>query len=133
MVLAQTSLTWTLTGEHLLRWPRCHISLHDRVLTYRREYPQADDRGGQADNTANYVSLARELKAAIGSKGISMTLPTSYWYLQHFDVKSLQQYVDWFNFMAYDLHGTWGMYTGHPDWALRSSSFFTVQSQHIAH
>ena len=36
-----------------------------------------------------------------------MTLPTSYWYLRHFDVKSLQQYVDWFNLMAYDLHGVW--------------------------
>ena len=30
-----------------------------------------------------------------------MTLPTSYWYLQHFDVKSLQESVDWFNFMSY--------------------------------
>lgn len=36
-----------------------------------------------------------------------MTLPTSYWYLQHFNVDSLQQYVDWFNVMAYDLHGVW--------------------------
>lgn len=46
------------------------------------EYPQADDRGGQPADTENYATLARELKAALGSKGLSMTLPTSYWYLQ---------------------------------------------------
>ncbi|KAL8826184.1 MAG: hypothetical protein Q9191_003962 [Dirinaria sp. TL-2023a] len=71
------------------------------------EYPQADDRGGQPADTENYVALAKELKAALGGKGLSMTLPTSYWYLQHFDVKSLQDSVDWFNFMTYDLHGVW--------------------------
>ncbi|GAB7348914.1 hypothetical protein MBLNU459_g7603t2 [Dothideomycetes sp. NU459] len=71
------------------------------------EYPQADDRGGQSGDKENYVSLVKEMKAALGPKGISMTLPTSYWYLQHFDVNAIQNYVDWFNFMAYDLHGVW--------------------------
>ncbi|CAF9915092.1 MAG: hypothetical protein ALECFALPRED_009976 [Alectoria fallacina] len=71
------------------------------------EYPQADDRGGQPADTENYVALAKELKAALGQKGLSMTLPTSFWYLQHFDVNLLQEYVDWFNFMSYDLHGVW--------------------------
>ncbi|KAL8726295.1 MAG: hypothetical protein Q9166_006797 [cf. Caloplaca sp. 2 TL-2023] len=71
------------------------------------EYPQADDRGGQEADTSNYVALAKELKAALGNKGLSMTLPTSFWYLQHFDVKSIEDSVDWFNFMTYDLHGTW--------------------------
>ncbi|KAK6000837.1 hypothetical protein QM012_003562 [Aureobasidium pullulans] len=71
------------------------------------EYPQADDRGGVASDKENYVALVKEMKAALGPKGMSMTLPTSYWYLQHFDVKAISQYVDWFNFMAYDLHGTW--------------------------
>ncbi|KAH1586896.1 hypothetical protein KXX34_006961 [Aspergillus fumigatus] len=41
------------------------------------EYPVADDRGG------------------------------SYWYLKGFDVVNLEPYVDWFNFMSYDIHGTW--------------------------
>jgi len=72
------------------------------------EYPGADDRGGVAADTANYVSFAQELKAAFGSKyGISMTLPTSFWYLQHFDLPGIQQHIDWFNLMAYDLHGVW--------------------------
>lgn len=72
------------------------------------EYPGADDRGGKSQDTANYVSLAAELREAFGKKyGISMTLPTSYWYLQHFDLLGIQKSVDWFNLMAYDLHGVW--------------------------
>jgi chitinase len=67
------------------------------------EYPQADDRGGASGDRENYVTLAKELRAAFGSKySISMTLPTSYWYLQHFDLPGIQASVDWFNLMAYD-------------------------------
>ncbi|MAD84853.1 MAG: hypothetical protein CL912_17990 [Deltaproteobacteria bacterium] len=48
------------------------------------------------------------MRAAFGTKyGITITLPTSYWYLQHFDLPELQSSVDWFNIMAYDLHGVW--------------------------
>jgi len=65
------------------------------------EYPGADDRGGKSQDTANYVSLATEIRAAFGSKySISMTLPTSYWYLQHFDVPGIQKSDDWFDLMA---------------------------------
>ncbi|KAI0505902.1 glycoside hydrolase [Xylaria bambusicola] len=72
------------------------------------EYPGADDRGGNSDDVKNYVAFAKEARAAFGSKyGMTMTLPTSYWYLQHFDLKGVQDSVDWFNVMAYDLHGTW--------------------------
>lgn len=45
------------------------------------EYPQADDRGGVTADKANYVSLAKELKAAFG------TFPT--------DTKSAQYYPGW--------------------------------------
>ena len=48
------------------------------------------------------------MRAAFGTKyGITITLPTSYWYLQHFDLSGVQGSVDWFNLMAYDLHGFW--------------------------
>lgn len=48
------------------------------------------------------------MRAAFGTKyGITVTLPTSYWYLQHFDLPGIQSSVDWFNIMAYDLHGVW--------------------------
>ncbi|KAF2022761.1 glycoside hydrolase, partial [Setomelanomma holmii] len=72
------------------------------------EYPQADDRGGAQGDKDNYVALVAQMRAAFGSKyGITVTLPTSYWYLQHFDLKGLQPNVDWFNLMSYDLHGIW--------------------------
>lgn len=68
------------------------------------EYPGAPDRGGVPADTENFVAFLQELRAAFGSNlGISCTLPSSYWYLQWFDVKSMQNYVDWFNFMSYDL------------------------------
>jgi GH18 family chitinase len=38
---------------------------------------------------------------------LSITLPASYWYLQHFDIKELTKHVSFFNMMTYDLHGTW--------------------------
>lgn len=28
-------------------------------------------------------------------------------YLKGFDVKGMSEYVDYFNFMSYDIHGTW--------------------------
>ena len=37
------------------------------------------------------------LKASLGGKGLSVTLPSSYWYLQHFDIVHLEKHVDWFN------------------------------------
>lgn len=52
----------------------------------------------------------KNLKAALkssGRDGLSITLPASYWYLQHFDLVNLAKNVDWFNVMSYDLHGTW--------------------------
>lgn len=38
---------------------------------------------------------------------VSLTLPASFWYLQHFDISNLQKHVDWFNIMSYDVHGSW--------------------------
>ncbi|ETS77353.1 hypothetical protein PFICI_11227 [Pestalotiopsis fici W106-1] len=72
------------------------------------EYPAAYDRGGKQSDFGNYLELVAEMKQSFGgSYGISATVPSSYWYLQHFDVKTMQEYVDWFNFMSYDIHGTW--------------------------
>jgi chitinase len=72
------------------------------------EYPVASDRGGVTADKQNYVKLLIDLKDAFGTKyGLSITLPTSYWYLQHFLLTDMEPYVDWFNLMAYDLHGTW--------------------------
>ena len=59
-----------------------------------REYPEADDRGGVPADFKNFVSFLANFKSALGSYGLSITLPNSYWYLQHFDVVNLDKHVD---------------------------------------
>ncbi|KAL8862688.1 MAG: hypothetical protein Q9178_001186 [Gyalolechia marmorata] len=75
------------------------------------EYPVAPERSGHPDDFKNYVTFLKNLRNAFGSSGhkygLSLTLPSSYWYLQHFDIVALEEVVDWFNLMSYDLHGTW--------------------------
>lgn len=76
------------------------------------EYPGAPDRGGQSTtDIKNYVNLLQIIKSKFNVEkkawGISITVPTSYWYLRWFDLPGLASYVDFFNLMAYDLHGTW--------------------------
>ncbi|KAK0613259.1 chitinase [Immersiella caudata] len=75
------------------------------------EYPVADDRGGVKADFENYVRLLRRLRErlnATGRKyGISIAIPASYWYLRGFNLKDMEPWVDWFNIMTYDIHGTW--------------------------
>jgi chitinase len=75
------------------------------------EYPGADDRGGSDADGANYAQLLKEVKDAITASGrdylVTFTSPTSYWYLRHYDLKTMADNVDWINLMAYDLHGVW--------------------------
>ncbi|CAK7221304.1 hypothetical protein SBRCBS47491_004482 [Sporothrix bragantina] len=76
------------------------------------EYPVADDRSGSPEDYANYPAFLRNLKLALlassgGRSGVTVTLPVSYWYLQNFDISSMEPWVDWFNVMSYDLHGLW--------------------------
>jgi chitinase len=69
-----------------------------------REYPGAPDRGGSADDTANYVQLMAELRSVFDASGrdlgLTFTLPSSYWYMRWFDVPSLLEYADWINFVC---------------------------------
>lgn len=71
----------------------------------------AGDRGGGPDDGENFTQFLKELRAAIDGSGtkylVSFTAPTSYWYLQHFDIKGSASYADWVNVMSYDLHGVW--------------------------
>ncbi|KAH4924798.1 hypothetical protein HBI70_096700 [Parastagonospora nodorum] len=73
------------------------------------EYPVAEDRSGRSVDFDNFPKFMKRLKETLSSakKGLTITLPASYWYLQHFDLSSLVKSVDWFNIMSYDLHGTW--------------------------
>ncbi|KAL6786532.1 putative class V chitinase [Trichoderma sp. SZMC 28012] len=75
------------------------------------EYPEAPDRGGIGADYNNFPkflsNLKSSLKATGGRDGLSVTIPASYWYLQHFDIKKMAKIVDFFNVMSYDLHGVW--------------------------
>ncbi len=69
------------------------------------EYPETPKRGGKADDTENYVSFVRKMRAAFGDQyDLIITLAPDYWYLRGFDAKAMESYVD---LMAYDLHGFW--------------------------
>ncbi|KAJ3462340.1 hypothetical protein MRS44_007126 [Fusarium solani] len=63
------------------------------------EYPQAIDRGGREVDFANFPKFMASLKKMLDAndKGLTITLPASYWYLQHFDIKKLEKTVDFFN------------------------------------
>ncbi|KAJ5621955.1 chitinase [Penicillium herquei] len=75
------------------------------------EYPAAADRYGTDADFDNYVSFLQNLRDAFDASsynfGLSITIPSSYWYMQHFDIVSIDPIIDWFNIMTYDLHGTW--------------------------
>ncbi|KAL8942162.1 MAG: hypothetical protein Q9216_001809 [Gyalolechia sp. 2 TL-2023] len=71
------------------------------------EYPAATDRGGLPRDTANFVLLMADIREAFDAVNpaweSTLTLPTSYWYLRGFDITRLQEHVDYFNLMSYDL------------------------------
>lgn len=70
------------------------------------EWPGAGNRGGNpAIDKQNHVSLMKELREALGSRGLSVVLPAQYEYLKNLDPKALEGSVDAFNVLAYDLHG----------------------------
>lgn len=73
------------------------------------EYPVAPDRNGRPEDYENYPTFLANLRASLDEYnfGLSITLPSSYWYLQNFDLVAIEPSVDWFNYMSYDLHGTW--------------------------
>ncbi|KAG8163304.1 hypothetical protein KVR01_006601 [Diaporthe batatas] len=77
------------------------------------EYPGAQDIPGigpdaldSGDNYAQFLKLVRQQLPK--DKSISMALPASYWYLKGFDpVTQFEDYIDYYVFMTYDLHGQW--------------------------
>lgn len=71
------------------------------------EFPALPEFGGQPSDTANYVALVREMRAAFGTAfGISAVLPADWGSIAGYDPSGMQPYVDSFGFMAYDIHGT---------------------------
>lgn len=61
------------------------------------EYPAAEDRGGSAVDTDNYVLLVADMRAEFDAVNpgwaITCTLPSSYWYSQNFSLVNMQKFV----------------------------------------
>jgi len=55
------------------------------------EYPVDDKRGGKNYDYTTFPKFMAKLKKMMdkGNKGLTITLPASYWYLQYFDIKKL--------------------------------------------
>ncbi|KOS20761.1 Endochitinase [Escovopsis weberi] len=69
------------------------------------EYPADPSTGGASEDFDNLVTVCRKLRKrlkAAGKDGPSVTLPATYKLLRGFNVRALQEHVEWFNFMAYD-------------------------------
>ncbi|KAJ8114497.1 hypothetical protein OPT61_g3630 [Boeremia exigua] len=72
------------------------------------EWPGTESRGGNpAIDKQNQVQLMEQLRKALESRGLSVVLPAQYEYLKHLDPKAMESSVDFFNVLAYDLHGPW--------------------------
>lgn len=75
------------------------------------EYPGASDRGGVPADVQNFPLMIAEIASLyhpiFPTPRVSITVPTSYWYLRWFDLQALSLYVEYFNLMSYDLHGVW--------------------------
>ncbi|KAJ3274197.1 hypothetical protein HDV01_003270 [Terramyces sp. JEL0728] len=78
------------------------------------EYPARTDRGGALTDVANFPPCMKAIRNAIdadtsNSKKLwfSVALPGGSYWGQNYNVGETVNYVDWFNIMAYNIHGTW--------------------------
>ncbi|KAF4499437.1 hypothetical protein FAGAP_4368 [Fusarium agapanthi] len=56
------------------------------------EYPVDKDRGGHSGDYKNFPQFMEKLKKTLdsGDRGLTITLPASYWYMKNFDIKRLR-------------------------------------------
>jgi chitinase len=70
-----------------------------------------------AAEKANEVKLVREIRQAFQQTNpsllLTMAVGVTNWSGQWHDFATLKQYVDWFNAMTYDFHGSWTSHAGH--------------------
>jgi len=75
------------------------------------EFPQS------AADRANLTTLIKAVRARFDRENpewlITMAVGTSNWSGRWHDYAQLMQYVDWFNAMCYDYHGSWSGHSGH--------------------
>ncbi|KAJ5737069.1 uncharacterized protein N7483_002194 [Penicillium malachiteum] len=85
------------------------------------EYPGEPDiagiPAGSSDEGDNYLAFLQDMRSALPSDAVlSVTAPSSYWYLKQFPIKEISETVDFINYMTYDLHGTWDLGNAYAQW-----------------
>lgn len=92
------------------------------LITYceTRGYDGADfdwEFPENATQRANLTTLIKEVREAFDQTHpewlLTMVAVASNWSGQWHDYAALSQFVDWFNLMAYDFHGSWTTHAGH--------------------
>ncbi|KAG9323349.1 hypothetical protein KVV02_000931, partial [Mortierella alpina] len=85
-------------------------------LDFDWEYPSDPKRGGHPDDPQNFVTFMKEMREAANAEQLkdkqerlilSIALPGGPFHGKYFLVPKLAPYVNWFNIMAYNLHGQW--------------------------
>ncbi|KAJ5173846.1 Peptidoglycan-binding Lysin subgroup [Penicillium coprophilum] len=83
------------------------------------EYPGATDipgvPAGSKTDDDNYLNFLKLMKSTLGDKSLSIALPASYWYLKTFPIAKMSDYVSYFIYMTYDLHGQWDYNNAYAD------------------
>ena len=88
-------------GKLLEKYPFSSVELH-------WEWPGHQGRGGNPADAKNYIELLRDMRALYNSNlRISVVLPAQYEYLKNMDVKGMENLVDWFTLLSFDLHRPW--------------------------
>ncbi|KAF4505245.1 hypothetical protein G6O67_007215 [Ophiocordyceps sinensis] len=91
------------------------IDSHDlQGVDFDWEYPGAPDipgiPPGDPIEGLNYLRFLITMRTLLGegsTRSLSIALPSSYWYLKAFPVDLMAEYVSYFVYMTYDLHGQW--------------------------
>ncbi|KAF9358965.1 hypothetical protein BGX26_000507 [Mortierella sp. AD094] len=80
------------------------------------EYPSDKKRGGHDEDPENFVTFLKEMREAADAEVLkegherlilSIALPGGPFHGEYFLLPKLANHVDWFNIMAYNLHGQW--------------------------
>ncbi|MGL5674955.1 MAG: chitobiase/beta-hexosaminidase C-terminal domain-containing protein [Cellulosilyticaceae bacterium] len=80
---------------------------------YVGAYSGMNFTGSEADY-ANFITLVKEIRAAIGpDKLITSCFSANTKKLDGFNWPEIDKYVDYYNFMTYDVHGGWSNKAGH--------------------
>lgn len=80
---------------------------------YSWEYPVAPERGGSPGDKENFVQLVADIRAAFNAAGhsnygITFTSPSSFYYMQNFDIPAMLQYAEYVScFLLYNIVEFW--------------------------